>query len=153
LVITGLSIYAVAEENDNDPERDETMPKGVKKIYDMGVFSVTATTSVFAYIWMYIVLKDQNVQMWEAFVTLAFFFAFVGAAFAADRWKAAIEKKRKLMDGEEDEDENAQVVDWTAIEMYRELVKDKQGEKVTNDKDKEKRESMKLYLRQNMKTD
>lgn len=57
------------------------------------------------------------------------------------------------MDGEEDEDENAQVVDWTAIEMYRELVKDKQGEKVTNEKDKEKRESMKLYLRQNMKTD
>ena len=61
LVITGLSIYAVDEESDNDPERDDTVPKGVKKIYDLGVFSVTAITSIWAYIWMYIVLRDQNV--------------------------------------------------------------------------------------------
>ena len=58
LVISGLSIYAVNEANDNDPERDETVPKGVKKIYDMGVFSVTATTSIFAYVWMFICLQD-----------------------------------------------------------------------------------------------
>ena len=53
LVISGLSIYAVSEENDNDPERDETVPKGIKKINDMGVFSVTAVTSILAYVWMF----------------------------------------------------------------------------------------------------
>lgn len=61
LVISGLSIYAVHEENDNDPERDETVTKGVKKINDMGVFTVTAITSIFAYFWMFICLRDQNV--------------------------------------------------------------------------------------------
>lgn len=58
LVISGLSIYAVSEENDTDPERDDTVPKGIKKINDMGVFSVTAITSIFAYVWMLICLGD-----------------------------------------------------------------------------------------------
>jgi len=61
LVISGLSIYAVSEENDNDPERDDTVPKGIKKINDMGVFSVTSITSILAYVWMFVVLIDQNV--------------------------------------------------------------------------------------------
>ena len=61
LVISGLSIYAVHEGNDNDPERDETVPKGVKKINDMGVFGVTSITSILAYFWMFFVLMDQNV--------------------------------------------------------------------------------------------
>jgi len=54
LVISGISIYAVSEENDTDPDRDEDVTKGIKKINDMGVFSVTAITSIFAYIWMFI---------------------------------------------------------------------------------------------------
>jgi len=58
LVISAVSIYAVNESNDTDPERDDTVPLGVKKIYDMGVFGVTAFSSVFAYIWMWIVLSD-----------------------------------------------------------------------------------------------
>jgi len=58
LVISGVSIYAVSKENDNDPERDDTVEHGVKKIYDMGVFSITATSSVFAYVWVFIVLRD-----------------------------------------------------------------------------------------------
>ena len=57
-VISGLSIYAVHEGNDNDEERDETVPKGVKKINDMGVFAWTACTSIFAYAWMFICLRD-----------------------------------------------------------------------------------------------
>ena len=43
LVISGVSIIAVGEE--------------AKKIDDMGVFAVTCCSSLFAYIWMYIVLK------------------------------------------------------------------------------------------------
>ena len=58
LVISGLSVYAVSEENDTDPRRDfETgPPKGVKRIYDMGVFSMTSFFSIWAYVWLFIVL-------------------------------------------------------------------------------------------------
>jgi len=59
LVISAVSIYAVNEKNDNDPERDPSVPKGVKKINDMGVFSITATSSIFAYLWMFYCLLDQ----------------------------------------------------------------------------------------------
>ena len=58
LVISGVSILAVNEKNDNDPERDDTVPKGVKKINDMGVFGITTVSSVFAYVWLYICLID-----------------------------------------------------------------------------------------------
>jgi Ca2+/Na+ antiporter len=58
LVISGVSLFAVHEGNDKDPERDDTVPLGVKKINDMGVFSVTATFSLWAYVWMFIVLQD-----------------------------------------------------------------------------------------------
>lgn len=61
LVISGLSIYAVSAENDTDAERDTTVPQGVKKINDMGVFAVTAVTSIFAYAWAFYCLSDQNV--------------------------------------------------------------------------------------------
>lgn len=43
LVISGLSIYAVDEE-----------PKAVK---NTGVFAITSTISLFAYIWLYMVLE------------------------------------------------------------------------------------------------
>jgi hypothetical protein len=34
------------------------MDNGIKKINDLGVFGVTATFSLFAYVWMWIVLMD-----------------------------------------------------------------------------------------------
>ena len=74
LVISAVSIYSVNESNDTDPERDDTVPKGVKKIYDMGVFSITATASIFAYLWMFICLLDQQVSLLEAWLTFFFFF-------------------------------------------------------------------------------
>ena len=61
LVISGLSIFAVDEACDQNPDRDPKVPLGVKKIYDMGVYSITATFSVLSYVWMFIVLYDQNV--------------------------------------------------------------------------------------------
>lgn len=54
LVISAVSIYAVNEKNDTDEDRDTTMPLGVKKINDMGVFSITCTSSLFAYVWLFI---------------------------------------------------------------------------------------------------
>ena len=88
LVISAVSVYSVNEENDNDPDRDSTVPFGVKKIYDMGVFGVTALSSVWAYVWLYMVLKDQQVDKTEAWLTLAMFFFLLILSFAADRYKA-----------------------------------------------------------------
>lgn len=59
LVISGLSIYAVTEANDNSDDRDNTMTVGVKKIKDMKVFAITAISSIWAYIWVWLVLMDQ----------------------------------------------------------------------------------------------
>lgn len=58
LVISGVSIYAVSEENDTDDDRDETMQVGTKKINDLGVFAITAASSLWAYIWLFICVKD-----------------------------------------------------------------------------------------------
>lgn len=58
LVISAISIYAVAPENDTNEDRDEEMPIGVKRIYDMRVFAITCTSSLFAYIWLWICLLD-----------------------------------------------------------------------------------------------
>ena len=88
LVISAVSIYAVNEASDTDEDRDDTVPRGVKKIYDRGVFGVTATSSVFAYIWMWIVLLDQSVSPTEAWLTLVFFFVLIGLAFGMDRLKS-----------------------------------------------------------------
>jgi len=64
LVISGVSIYAVSEENDKAEDRDADSPLGVKKIKDMGVFAITCTSSIWAYIWLFIVVKDMGVEVW-----------------------------------------------------------------------------------------
>lgn len=86
LVISALSIVSVSKENDTAVDRDTTTPDGVKKINDMGVFSITAAWSLIAYIWLYYVLQDQNVTPAEAWITLGFFFLLIIMAFAADKY-------------------------------------------------------------------
>lgn len=74
LVISGVSIAAVG----NKP----------KKIDDLGVFGVTALFSMFAYIWLLVVLKywtKDHVSLTEAILTLVFFFLLIIIAFAADK--------------------------------------------------------------------
>lgn len=87
LVISGLSVYAVAQ-NPNKKE-DEVDPEtgcknGYKKINDMGVFGVTASFSVIAYVWLWIALLDMQIELWEAIVTFALFPVLVGIAYTAD---------------------------------------------------------------------
>jgi solute carrier family 8 (sodium/calcium exchanger) len=96
LVISAVSLYAVNEDNDNDPERDPSVPLGVKKINDMGVFSVTAFFSLLAYILMFAFLRDQQVDMWEAVVTLCLFFVLIALAFGADKYKEWKDSKNKV---------------------------------------------------------
>ena len=65
------------------------IPNGeTRRIDQIGVFSVTATFSVFAYVWLLIVLKWNTknvVDIWEAVMTLIFFPLLVLVAYAADK--------------------------------------------------------------------
>lgn len=83
LVISGVSIMAVEEEP--------------KKVKDTGVFAVTSISSLFAYIWMYLVLSSISpgyVTMVEGWLTLSFFFFLIIFAFWADRLNAYIEETK-----------------------------------------------------------
>ena len=59
----------------------------MKKIYDMGVFTITCATSLFAYIWVFIALKDFEVTVFEAWVTLLMMPVLLVAAYTADKCK------------------------------------------------------------------
>ncbi|XP_047466691.1 sodium/calcium exchanger 3 isoform X1 [Mugil cephalus] len=65
------------------------IPQGeVRKVKHLRVFFVTAGWSIFAYIWLYIILaviSPNVVQVWEGLVTLAFFPICVLLAWVADR--------------------------------------------------------------------
>ncbi|XP_068577663.1 sodium/calcium exchanger 3 isoform X1 [Cebidichthys violaceus] len=65
------------------------IPQGeVRKIKHLRVFFVTAGWSVFAYIWLYMILavfSPNVVQVWEGLLTLAFFPICVFLAWIADR--------------------------------------------------------------------
>ncbi|KAM5145593.1 sodium/calcium exchanger 2 [Mantella aurantiaca] len=59
-----------------------------RKIKHPRVFFVTATWSIFAYIWLYLILaviSPSRVQVWEGLVTLLFFPACVVLAWIADK--------------------------------------------------------------------
>ncbi|XP_044744800.1 sodium/calcium exchanger 3 isoform X2 [Coccinella septempunctata] len=65
------------------------IPNGeVRKIKHLGVFIVTATWSVFAYVWLYLILavfSPSVVEIWEGLLTFCFFPATVLTAYMADR--------------------------------------------------------------------
>lgn len=65
------------------------IPNGeVRKIKHLRVFFVTATWSVFAYVWLYLILdviSPNVVDIWEGVVTFMFFPATVATAYIADR--------------------------------------------------------------------
>lgn len=96
LVIGGVSVYSVNEDTDmrTDEELEEdNTPRGLKKINDLGVFSITTISSVFAYLWLFYVLTDGEVTPMEAWLTFGFFWIMLILAFIADRCNAASRKK------------------------------------------------------------
>lgn len=107
LVISGVCIYAVAPENDTNEDRDKTMEPGIKKINDMNVFAITATFSVLAYVWLFVVLYDQHVDVYEAWITFILFFVLLGLAFAAD----------KFGQSDSDDEEKELIVEQSAIDF------------------------------------
>lgn len=74
LIITAICVLSV-------PSPDT---KGIK---ELGVFALTSCWSIFAYVWMLIVLawiSPGVIDPWEAWVTLAFFPAMVLTAYSQD---------------------------------------------------------------------
>lgn len=65
------------------------IPNGeVRKIKHLRVFFVTALWSIFAYIWLYLILayfSPGRVDIWEGFLTFLFFPLTVGTAYIADK--------------------------------------------------------------------
>lgn len=93
LCISAVSIVAVEEP---------------KFIFDRGVFFTTAIFSIFAYVWVLIVLSSwtpNEVSVTEAFLTLAFFFILVIMAFGADKYNQFQQDKLKDEDTEKREAE------------------------------------------------
>jgi len=84
LVISAVSILAVGDE--------------VKAIADIGTFSVTSIFSLFAYIWMYIVLEISTpgeVEFWEGLWTFIFFFILVIVSYTSDRVNSCTQERRQ----------------------------------------------------------
>lgn len=144
LVISALCVYAVSEDNDTDPDRDASVPQGVKKIDDMLVFSITATSSLAAYIWIWYALLDQVVSTAEAIITLAAFAALIIISFFADRYT----QSKKPQD-----DDAAPFIEYSALEIYRELLAEKQGTARADPAEVEKRNKMKSFLTETLNTD
>ncbi|XP_021947335.1 sodium/calcium exchanger 3 isoform X1 [Folsomia candida] len=75
LVIIAICVYVI--------------PDGeVRKIKHLRVFAVTATWSIFAYLWLLVILKFITpgvVDLWEGIITFLFFPATVITAYIADR--------------------------------------------------------------------
>jgi len=74
-MIIGLCMYVIPDDE-------------VRKIKHLRVFLVTATWSVFAYIWLYVILGPISygvVEPWEAILTFLFFPATVWTAYVAER--------------------------------------------------------------------
>lgn len=85
LVITGVCISAVP-----DPE--------VRKIDCIEVFAVTASVSIFAYIWLIIILLGNSpnlVSLPEAIITFLFFPLLVFTAFCADKGLFSFKPSRR----------------------------------------------------------
>ena len=138
LVISGISIYAVTEANDErtKQERDDCgTPKGVKKVMDTGVFAITTCWSIIAYIWLYVVLLDGIVKEWEAYLTLGFFFALIIMAYIADCLRRRTLKEREDSKyGHQEADQKRKGVDLSrvrtldAVDFYKKLLPIEAGE-------------------------
>ncbi|XP_034177282.1 sodium/calcium exchanger 3 isoform X1 [Osmia lignaria lignaria] len=65
------------------------IPNGeTRKIKHLRVFFVTATWSIFAYVWLYVILAVSSpgvLEVWEGILTFSFFPATVLTAYVADR--------------------------------------------------------------------
>jgi Ca2+/Na+ antiporter len=149
LVISAICIWAINPDNDTDPDRDMDTEDGVKKIYNMKVFAITCSSSLFAYVWLWIVLLDQYVAMWEGVATFVFFFILVIFAYCADKVNEAENKKvGTLLDGDD-----VPVIKYSAYEIYKDLLNEKKGSAPMDTASIQKRNEMKKYVKDTFNTE
>ena len=121
------------------------VPTGeLRRIDDMGVFITTAIFSIFAYVWLLIVLSvwsPHEVEIAEAVVTLVFFILLIVLAFSADRYNAYKKKKFML-----ENPEKATEIELEANNQFKKILdvkkepkKDLINESKTSFKDSEKK--------------
>ena len=87
----------------------------------MGVFGVTSIFSIFAYVWMFIVLSDQKVTPAEAWITFALFFVLILSSYAADRFKSRNDEKNDTL---QIQNADKQDFNFKAIDIMRELIEE-----------------------------
>ena len=169
LVITGVSIWAVSKEDENRTPaeiKEDGTGEGVKKILDLGVFTITATFAVLAYCWLFFVLIDYQIEPWEAYCTFGFFWLLLALAVTADILGKKAMKKReedrigKLESVELTEDEKAELKksktkrpadectrkNYDAIDFYNNLLPLEKGERSDDKEVQEKQREMQDFL-------
>ena len=90
--------------------------------------------------------------MYESILTLVFFFLLIIFAYFADVYNAKKISEAKLLEGRENDDDKP-TIEFEAIEIYRELLNEKKGEASKDPQEVKKREKMKAFLREALKTD
>jgi len=164
LVISGVSIYSVSAANDERTDEEiaeDGTPKGVKKVADTGVFTITTVWSVFAYAWLYYCLSDEEgeVTPLEAWLTFGFFWILLIMAFIADKInQRALKKRNDLKFGDEYKDTSMGVqgagVQYNVVDFYNTLLPQEIGQADALTKEQEaKSNEMKTFLKKQFGTD
>lgn len=110
------------------------MKQGYKRIKDLGVFGITGVSSLWAYIWLFIVVGDSGVTAVEAWITFIMFFILICMAFGADKYHAS-----KNPEGDAAGEQEKLFAEFTAVEIYRELIREQQGQADQSPPEVEKR--------------
>jgi len=101
LFITAICISCL------DEDKDDSTALETRKIEEFGVFVITAIASLFAYLWMVITLawvSADEIEIWEAIVTLLMFPALVWVSWAEDQsWWGWFDGNDKVHPEGEDE--------------------------------------------------
>jgi Ca2+/Na+ antiporter len=119
LMITAVSIYAVDEKP--------------KKIDDIGVFFTTSVFSVWAYVWMFIVLKvwtPEVVTAAEAWITLVFTFFLIGISYSCDLCRQRAKAKAGVAESDEENDgeDETEILQQKIAKSYLRTEAKKKGE-------------------------
>lgn len=123
LMITAVSIYAV-----DGGETGKT-----KKIDDVGVFIVTSLFSVWAYIWMFLVLtvfSPGYVTAAEAWITLIFTLLLIVMAYSCDLCRQRAKAKAGVAesDDENDGEDETEILQQKIAKSYLRTEAKKKGE-------------------------
>lgn len=121
LMISAISVWSVTAENDTDRDKDPSM-RGIKKINDVGVFTITTVFSIISYVWLWVVLQDSFVTVTEAVITIVLFFLLILLSWMADKWKRLRDEQETLLKGTALSDDKEVFIEYSALEIQRELM-------------------------------